>query len=464
MLSLKKTYYLLFFIGLFFFPFNSFEGLKFLGEYKNEAGAYIFLTGFLLLFIDFLRGSTFHIPLNKTIFLIILVFLLWTIIGLILNINTVLGSYFKHTTGLNRFIRQFISLLFSAIFFQLFFWNILVNMTVKQILFKIRKVFFISLLFATIYGLIELFVNVFKISFLLPVYQLFNYFPFLQEDFHTLGRISSIAFEPPFLAVFLISISGWMFSYMLTNNNGMKYIPTIMVLILTYYSGSRTALIVILIQLIFFLNIYLTPIRKKLVLSSVILLVFCGSVFAVLSKDNRVIKDIAKKIESLDFVGNLTKNVSNQSRFGIQYSSIQVFKSNPIIGVGFGQQSFTGRYLYPAWAVKNNWEFKYIYQNNNEKSFPPGYNLYTRLLAETGIIGISIFLFLMITTFKHTRSLMRESDFNLRIIGIILFITLIGIYINWLQIDTFRVYIFWLSLCILMKLSYKNKKINVIKN
>jgi O-antigen ligase len=160
----------------------------------------------------------------------------------------------------------------------------------------------------------------------------------------------------------------------------------------------------------------------------------------------------------LDFVGNLTKNVSNQSRFGIQYSSIQVFKRNPIVGVGFGQQSYTGRYLYPSWAVKNNWEFEQIYQNSKERSFPPGYNLYTRLLAETGIIGIFIFLFLIYTTFKQTKRLIRGGDYETKTIGVILLITFIGLYINWMQIDTFRVYVFWLSLCILMKLSIKPLK------
>ena len=194
-------------------------------------------------------------------------------------------------------------------------------------------------------------------------------------------------------------------------------------------------------------------IRKKVLIIVTIGLISLLSILAVLSKDNKAIKDISKKIESLDFVGNLTKNVSNQSRFGIQYSSIQVFKSNPIVGVGFGQQSFTGRHLYPSWATKNNWEFEQIYQNSKERSFPPGYNLYTRLLAETGIIGFFIFLFLIYTTFKQTKRLIRGDDYETKTVGVILLITFIGLYINWLQIDTFRVYVFWLSLCILMKLS-----------
>ncbi|MCA0348438.1 MAG: O-antigen ligase family protein [Bacteroidetes bacterium] len=460
MLSLKQTYYLLFLFGLFFFPFTSFDGLKFLGEYKNEAGAYFFLIGFALLLVDVFKGKPFYIPLNKTVFQVLLAFIAWLILSTLLNYQTVSENYFKHTTGFNRFIRQFISLSFSTIIFLLFFWNVLIEMNIKQVLFKIRRIFLFSLIFTFIYGFFEVSVTILGFSFLKPIYNLFDYFPFLEEDFDSQGRISSVAYEPPFLAIFLISIAGWMFSYMITEKKRSKYIPLFMVLILTYYSGSRTALVVILIQLIFFLNIFLSINMKRIIVLSTLVLTFSLLLLATLNKDNKAIKDITKKVESLDFVGNLTKSVSNQSRFGIQYSSLQVFKKNPIIGVGFGQQSFTGRHLYPSWAVKNNWEFKKIYQESNVRSFPPGYNLYTRLLAETGIIGIIIFLFLIFTTFKQTKILMKNDELEIKVLGIILFITFIGLYINWIQIDAFRLYVFWLSLCILMKFSNLSKKEN----
>jgi O-antigen ligase len=455
MISLKQSYYFLFLLGLFFFPFNSFQGLKFLGEFQNEAGVYLFLLGFALLLVDVSKGKSFFVPIDRLVFQIVLLFIFWIIICTLLNFQTVSENYFKQTSGLNRFVRQFIALSFSTFIFLLFFWNMIKEMDTKQILFKIRKVFLYALIFAFLYGIFEILVTTLGLSFFRPIYELFDYFPFVDEDIHMGGRISSVAFEPPFLAVYLISIAGWMYSYMLTEKKIVKYVPLAMVLILTYYSGSRTALVVILIQLLFFLNIYLSKKMKVVLVGSTFVLCLLVLSLSIVYKDNKAIKDISNKIESLDFVGNLKKNVSNQSRFGIQYSSIQVFKNNPIVGVGFGQQSFTGRYLYPSWAVKDNWEFEYIYQNNEVKSFPPGYNLYTRLLAETGIVGISIFLLLLYTTFRQTRILMKQHDANTRVLGVILFITFIGLYINWLQIDTFRVYIFWLSLCVLMKLITK---------
>ena len=43
---------------------------------------------------------------------------------------------------------------------------------------------------------------------------------------------------------------------------------------------------------------------------------------------------------------------------------------------------FESRKKYPAWAKKNNWEFRLKYLNQNDKRFPPGYNMYLRILSE----------------------------------------------------------------------------------
>jgi O-antigen ligase len=272
------------------------------------------------------------------------------------------------------------------------------------------------------------------------------------------GRISSISYEPPFFAVYLISISGWMFSYILTERSRLKYLPTTAIIILTYYSGSRTGLIVIFIQLIFFLSIILNKKQKIIASLTFIGFITFTSFFFLTVNQSNALNDISKKIESLDFKGNLKKNISNQSRFGIQYASLKVFSENPIIGVGFGQQGFHARYHYPLWAKNDNWEFEHIYLNSKEPSFPPGYNLYTRLLAETGIIGIIIFLSLIFVTIKQSFTFIKNKDFETRVIGIILSTTLVGLYINWLQIDTFRVYIFWVSLCLLMQVSNQKQQ------
>lgn len=458
MISIRKIYTILFFIGLFFFPFNSFEGLKVLGEYKNESAAYFFFAGFFFLGIDIIIKKKIIIPFKSTIFKILTFFLFWCVVSTAINYFSVSESYFKHTTGFVRFLRQYISLIISGCIFPFLYWNVIIKMTLKEVLFKIRKTFLLSLIIATIYGFLEIGIYKFNYVFLRPILKLFNYFPFLEEKIIITDRISSISYEPPFFAVYLISISGWMFSYILTEKRKIKYLPAIAIILLTYYSGSRTGLIVVFIQLLVFLSITMS--RKQKIIASVNILVSVVtiSLFLLIFNQNTIFKDISKKIESLDFKGNLKKNISNQSRFGIQYASLMVFTDHPISGVGFGQQAFHAKKYYPGWAKRNNWEFEYIYLNSNEPSFPPGYNLYTRLLAETGIIGTLTFLLLIYISIKQSLYFVRNRNNEVKILGITLLVTFVGLYINWFQIDTFRVYILWLSLCVLMKIQYDKQQ------
>lgn len=328
-------------------------------------------------------------------------------------------------------------------------------MELKAILITIRKVFLYSLFVAIIVGFFETLYSVLGIGAAKMPLMILNYFPFLEKDVFT-DRISSIADEPPMLAIYLITIAGWMFSYIITNKGFMKYAPTASVLILTFFSGSRTALIIVLLQLLLFF-VKIIPkekITKSIINGLVVMTLLVSSV--LIFKGDKIIKSFGDKIESLNFSDNLTKSVSNQSRFGMQYASIQVFLDHPIVGVGFGQQTYYSRYHYPRWATKNNYEFKVWYKNNRHKPFPPGYNIYTRLLAEVGVIGVFILLYLGFFSVRRTKIMIRNSTDEKQVLALILFISLIGLFINWMTIDTFRLYGIWLCLALLIRL-YKEK-------
>ena len=100
-----------------------------------------------------------------------------------------------------------------------------------------------------------------------------------------------------------------------------------------------------------------------------------------------------------------------------------------------------------------------FYKNKKERAFPPGYNIYTRLLAETGLIGILLFLMILYFSLNEIRLLMINAKDEEKTLLLILLISLIGLYINWFQIDTFRIYGVWFSLAILIRM--RNKSISV---
>ncbi len=453
---LKKLYTSFFFIGLFFFSFNDYEGIPMLGEFKKDAGSIFFFFGFILVFIEALYHKKLYIPYKSILFKSLILFILWCLISTFLNISSVSNNYFKHTTGFVRFIRQFISLIISTIIFFLFYWRVVSQMKIEDILYGIRKTFFLSLIIASSYGLLEILIVVFGFGFLRPIIKFFNYFPFLEVVLDTNGRISSICYEPPFFAIYLITIAGWMFSYILTEKKIFKFIPTILILILTFYCGSRTGLLVIIFQLFVFIAIlYKKKSNRKYILFGATLV---GMIFTILVIINgeKITRSISEKIESLNFSKNLKNNVSNQSRFGIQYATLMVFKDNPIIGVGFGQQTYHSRFYYPGWATRDNFEFTHLYKNSAEPAFPPSYNIYTRILSETGLIGFFIMMVFIYLIIKTIKNLIRTSENEMQILSYILLITFIGLFINWLQIDTFRIFGIWISLSILIMLNKKN--------
>ena len=456
--SLRKIFISLFFIGWFFFPFNDFEGVEEFGEYKSEAGAYFFLVGFIILMIHALGTGRISIPYKSRIFQILLIFLAWCILTIVFNYEAVSLSYFKHTAGFMRFIRQYFSLVLAALIFVLFFWNVIKDMTTQDVLFRIRKVILISLIFTFVYGVLETMIVVFHLHFVRPIIDLFDYFPFLDVNFQPGDRISSVTWEAPSLGNFLITIAGWMFSYIFTEKSRYRFVPMLMILFLTFFSGSRTALINITLQLvILFIAMYRIKENRTALMTFLKYAVIVAGIFLSWN-GSKIIYAFEEKVESLNFSDNLEKNVSNQTRFGMQYASIQVFKEHPIVGVGLGQEAYYKRFHYPGWAKKNNWEFPVFYENKNYSSFPPAYNIYTRLLAETGIIGVSIFIWLIYLCISGAKRFWNHGDEIEKILGVVLLISFVGLSVNWFQTDFFRQYGFWLCLVVLIKI-YRDKRI-----
>lgn len=450
---LEKIYLLCFYIGVFLIPFNSFEGVEELGEFRKESAAYFFLLGFVVVLLYSLKMGKIYFPYKNKAIHIFILFLAWLFVSFLFNIDTISDNFYKKTPGINRFIRQFASLIISSIIFFYLYWNVVRQMTVTDMLYKIRKGILYSFIFVSVYGFLEIAYVVFGFYPAYTVLRMFDYFPFTEFDQHLESRISSVSYEPPFLAIYLITVAGWMFSYIATSKSIFRFIPTLAILILTYYSGSRTALIVVLVQIFIFL-LFITSVKDKIRFAKY----GAGIIFILFSltiafNSERIIYDIEKKAKSLDFKGNLKKNISNQSRFGIQYANFQVFKDSPIIGVGFGQQAYTAVYYYPAWAKKNNYEFEAMYLNKNDPMFPPGYNLYVRLLAETGLIGFLLFILFLSYLIKNVfYNAKKGITKDIRILNLILLVSFAGFTLNWLQVDTFRTYGFWIYLAIFAQL------------
>jgi O-antigen ligase len=430
-------------LGIFFIPFNSWSGIGFLGEYYRDS-CFLF---FSFAFVMVLFKRRINMPIKNLIFQFLILFILWSILATLFNAHNIADYYFKQTSGLSRYINQFGSLIIASIIIPLTFYNGFKWININKTFRLIRRVVLASLIIVLIYSIIEILIVKFNmINLKKPLLNLFDYFPFTEAKTDMrLRRISSVTFEPPALGTYLLSIAGWMFSYILTEKKNFKYLPTVIVLFLGFMSGSRAAFFAIIIQFIIASIIFLKNKNLTRNLYRVIIGFSTVSILTITYFSKPIYNYIKKEINSFK-LDDSTHSLSNKSRFGIQQAMFYVFLENPISGTGYGLQAFESRKKYPTWAKKNNWEFRLKYLNQNDKRFPPGYNMYLRILSETGLVGFLFFGLMLLQIFLWCFNNLKSENST---IAFIILISMIGFSLNWLKMDSFRIYFFWLCLALI---------------
>ena len=435
--------------GIFFLPFNSWNGISVLGEYYRDSCVLFFLLAFFIL----LFKKKIKLPLHSPIFYSLIVFLVWAAVTTALNFETVIVNYFKQTSGVIRFLRQYFSLILAAFILPVTFYNSFLKIDSKRVIYLIRKAIYYSFVIVIVYAIIEVLVVKFNlINLKKPVLNLFDYFPFVEAKTDLrLKRISSVTFEPPALGTYLITIFAWMCSYIITSKSYFRFLPALLVIVLAFISGSRAAFFIIVVQAFIFVFAISQSFQYNKIFSKIVLTSAIAITIGFLAFAPKILNYVDNEIQSFKLNDN-DHSLSNKSRFGIQYAMYKVFLDNPVTGTGYGQQAFDARSKYPSWAKRNNWEFRLKYLNQNNKRFPPGYNLYLRLAAETGALGLlSFLLFMCFISIWCYNNLFKQKN----LLAIIVFVSMAGFMLNWLKMDTFRIYGFWICLALIFVNSTK---------
>ena len=379
--------------------------------------------------------------------------MVWAAVTTALNFETVIVNYFKQTSGVIRFLRQYFSLILAAFILPITFYNSFLNIDSKRIIYLIRKAIYYSFVIVIVYAIIEVLVVKFNlINLKKPVLNLFDYFPFVEAKTDLrLKRISSVTFEPPALGTYLITIFAWMCSYIITSKSYFRFLPALLVIVLAFISGSRAAFFIIVVQAFIFVFAISQSFQYNKIFSKIVLTSAIAITIGFLAFAPKILNYVDNEIQSFKLNDN-DHSLSNKSRFGIQYAMYKVFLDNPVTGTGYGQQAFDARSKYPSWAKRNNWEFRLKYLNQNNKRFPPGYNLYLRLAAETGALGLlSFLLFMCFISIWCYNNLFKQKN----LLAIIVFVSMAGFMLNWLKMDTFRIYGFWICLALIFVNSTK---------
>lgn len=83
--------------------------------------------------------------------------------------------------------------------------------------------------------------------------------------------------------------------------------------------------------------------------------------------------------------------VSNVSRLGMQLTGARMALARPALGVGFGGFGFGAREFVPEWALVSPEVQKWLVDVAGT-AWPPVHGLWARLAAETGFVGLALFL------------------------------------------------------------------------
>lgn len=120
----------------------------------------------------------------------------------------------------------------------------------------------------------------------------------------------------------------------------------------------------------------------------------------------------------------------------------EVFNDHPVLGVGLGN---TG-YFFPQELSDFGWQSKEISKLiHRNPALPNAKSLWVRLLAETGIVGLAVFLAWCVLLWVGAGRLWKAEKPIYRTVALAARFVLIGLVIEGFSLDTFALPYFWVS-------------------
>jgi O-antigen ligase len=128
-------------------------------------------------------------------------------------------------------------------------------------------------------------------------------------------------------------------------------------------------------------------------------------------------------------------------RFVLWEAGYRCFELSPILGVGLGNSGFLFPRLMPSYGYSLE-EIRQLMDPDNP-TFPNPKNLWVRLLAETGIVGTSLFLIWLLLLGVGAVALLRSAPLPRRFMGIAGTLGLIALVLEGFSLDTFALPQMW---------------------
>lgn len=190
---------------------------------------------------------------------------------------------------------------------------------------------------------------------------------------------------------------------------------------------------------------------KVLVTSAMLAALFTAFVVLLLImsiRDNRLRKliDVSYNVErhgtTMSFT-SLVKKLNIAERVFYWQMGWNVFNQHPILGVGLGNVGRYAESMLPSEAWKMPEIKNVLFQ---QTVLPNTKNLWTRILAETGMLGITFFLIWLILMWAASRKISQEEEPIMKAVGLAGQLAILAYFFEGFSLDTFALPYIWVIL------------------
>jgi O-antigen ligase len=132
-------------------------------------------------------------------------------------------------------------------------------------------------------------------------------------------------------------------------------------------------------------------------------------------------------------------------RVALSFAGWEVFKRDPIFGVGLGQSGFYLLDHLPSWTRERSALTAELFSQFS-MDFPNPKNLWIRLLSETGLVGTTFFIVFMLVMIACAMYMIGKRDRLIRHIGLAGAISWLAIIVEGFSLDSFALPTMWIAL------------------
>lgn len=426
--------------------FSSFGGLG------KQASFYPLLVGIVLWggATIFFQGRIL-IPRAQSFFLLIL-FVLVALISGGTNFISLMELQYQGATGIDRFILQFGALVFY-VSSALYVCNMSAGLE-EDPLYLFERFLLFSFIIPALYSGFELMRFLGSTSAMDIIRGIDSLFR--PEGEWQVFRLRSVTAEPSCFGMYSAILFPWLCS-LVFRSQGWKKIMVVLLffyfIVINIFTFSRTSYVALGIELLLFLLLFRERlVQRWRVLLGIVIIgggLLCWGIISV-GQTLDVDIDIGRVYLSL-LMDDQMYDASNIARYGSVSAAFSLWRDFPLLGCGFGGFGFYAADYYPAWAWVSleiaNWGSNSVYAN-----WPPVHNIYARILCETGIIGLLLWLGAGLSLIREEWDLLRQKVDRERVNNLL--ISTVGVFICGFNADVFHLFAYWIIFGIVW--SYKH--------